>query len=204
MGDDYIWDLDGTLLDSYPVIVSSLEKAAREMGIPAEPDAILKKVKLDSVSGFLREHVESRGVSAEDFMDLYRRNCLEAEAFIRLTPGAAETLNRLREAGGRHFVYTHRGASTRRILEQLGILDAFEDIVTHEAGFPPKPAPDGILYLLAKHRLDPGRTWYAGDRALDIGCGVHAGVRTILYLEPGAVVDPTGREDRVVTSLMDI
>ena len=47
----YIWDLDGTLLDSYGSIVSSLVSVARACGTEDEREEILKAVKQGSVSG---------------------------------------------------------------------------------------------------------------------------------------------------------
>ena len=103
-----------------------------------------------------------------------------------------------------HFVYTHRGASSRPILSRLGILDCFRDIVTAEMKFKPKPSGEGVKYLLEKYGLDPADTWYVGDRAVDMYCAKDAGVNALLYLEPDPVVTPTGVEDRIVRSLREI
>ena len=50
----YIWDLDGTLLDSYGSIVSSLAGVSRECGVQDGREEILKAVKQGSVSAYLR------------------------------------------------------------------------------------------------------------------------------------------------------
>ena len=51
----YIWDLDGTLLDSYGSIVASLAEVAKECGAADSDEKILKAVKQGSVSGYLRD-----------------------------------------------------------------------------------------------------------------------------------------------------
>lgn len=50
----YIWDLDGTLLDSYGSIVSSLVNVAAECGADDSFETILRAVKQGSVSAYLR------------------------------------------------------------------------------------------------------------------------------------------------------
>ena len=200
----YIWDLDGTLLHSYGVITESLAAALAEKGLKPDPEQILQKVKKESVTACIRESAEKTGESPEALMALYRQKCAGRNQSITLTEGAAETLEVLKKAGARHFVYTHRGSSTHGILRRLGIEDCFEDIVTHGDGFAPKPAPDGVLYLMQKYHLDPENTYYVGDRKLDVLCAKNAGVKSILFLEEGSCVEPTGLEDLVVHELAKI
>ena len=65
-------------------------------------------------------------------------------------------------------------------------------------------APDGVLYLTQKYHLDPETTYYVGDRKLDVLCAKNAGVKSILFLEEGSCVEPTGLEDLVVHELTEI
>ncbi|HAX98844.1 MAG TPA: phosphoglycolate phosphatase, partial [Candidatus Atribacteria bacterium] len=38
---EYIWDFDGTLFDTYPVMVKAFQRALRELGIEEKPDTLL-------------------------------------------------------------------------------------------------------------------------------------------------------------------
>ena len=49
-GKTFIWDLDGTLLDSYGVIVSSLRRTLEELNVPMEEDEIRRRATAGSVS----------------------------------------------------------------------------------------------------------------------------------------------------------
>ena len=202
----YIWDLDGTLLDSYGAIVSSLVCAARECGEQDEEAAILKTVKRESVSAYIRELSERTGKDPRELYRLYRLFSHDSrmEAKIGLIPGAAETLEALRNAGARHFVYTHRGSSSGPILDRLGLTPFFEEIVTSEYGLAPKPAGDGVNYLTEKYGLEKAETAYVGDRTLDVACAVNAGVRAVLFLPEGSCVEPAGNEDRVIRTLSEL
>ena len=200
----YIWDLDGTLLDSYAVIVKGAKAAAEDAGLADTEDDVLKGVKQVSVTSYLKGAAERSGIPFEEMKQRYRTHAHALDDEITLIDGAKETLERLRREGAEHFVYTHRGASSRPILQRLGILDCFRDIVTAEAKFAPKPSGEGVRYLLEKYGLDPAETWYVGDRAVDMYCAKDAGVNALLYLEPDPVVSPTGVEDRIVRALREI
>ena len=200
----YIWDLDGTLLDSYEVIVEAAARTAADAGIHDRKEYVLKAVKQGSVTAYMEETGVRCGKPAEEMFERYRQYTHRLDDRIRLISGAKETLERLRRSGAVQFVYTHRGSSSGPILERLGILDYFLEVVTSEYGLPKKPSGRGIRYLLEKYHLDPDQTWYVGDRSLDVQCARDAGVRALLYLEPDSCVSETGLEDRIVHDLREI
>ena len=90
----YIWDLDGTLLDSYGSIVSSLESVSRECGIRDSREDILKAVKQESVSAYLRSLSERTGKSSAFLYERYRDTSHLKIEEIGLIPGAVDTLAR--------------------------------------------------------------------------------------------------------------
>ena len=200
----FIWDLDGTLLDSYGAIVEAAAQTAAEAGLDDSAGEVLKAVKRGSVREYLTDVGARSGRPPEELVDRYRRLTHGLDGSITLIPGAREALEELRHAGAVHFVYTHRGDSSGPILERLGIRDCFREIVTSGRAFRPKPSGEGVRYLTEKYGLDPERTWYVGDRALDVMCAKDAGVKAILYLPPDSCVSPTGREDLIVRDLGEI
>ena len=200
----FIWDLDGTLLDSYGVITSSAVDTLKEHGIAADTDELLRYMKNRSLSSWLRKASAEYGIPFERLLGRYGEITHGRDDLITLAPGAAETLRGIREAGGTNYVYTHRGDSTFRILERLGILGEFADLVTSRDGFAPKPSGDGVRELIRRHGLDPRETCYIGDRPMDIFCARDAGVMAVLYLPEGGCVEPTGQEDRIVSELTQL
>ena len=200
----YIWDLDGTLLDSYGSIVSSLMTVSQEYGMQDSREEIMKTVKQGSVSAYLRNLSERTGKDNAFLFQRYRQVSHEQIDEIGLISGAMETLDALKSAGARHFVYTHRGESSFRILDRLGLTAFFEEIVTSAYGLQPKPSGDGVRYLLDRYGLDRNETAYVGDRPLDVACALDAGVRAVLYLPEGTCVQPTGREDLIIASLEEL
>ena len=200
----YIWDLDGTLFDSYGSIVSSLVEVSGACGATDSEEKILKAVKQGSVSGYLRDLSAATGKNTESLYQLYRQVSHTKTNEITLIPGAAETLKALQEQGAKHFVYTHRGSSTRTLLERLGLTGFFTETVTSENGFRPKPSGEGAAYLAEKYALDRMKTAYVGDRTLDVLCAKDAGMQAILYLPKDSCVAPTGKEDRIIRKLEEL
>ena len=199
-----IWDLDGTLLDSYGAIVAGAAQTSAGAGLRDTEDQVLKAVKQGSVGSYLQDVCLRTGVPVTQLKERYRAYAHALDDRITLVDGAEETLRKLALSGTAHFVYTHRGSTSEPILKRLGILEYFREVVTSEYGFSPKPSGEGVRYLVQKYGLPPNETWYVGDRTLDVYCAKDAGVRALLFLAPGTCVLPTGQEDWVVRGLREI
>lgn len=200
----FIWDLDGTLVDSYPAIVPAVRDAFAEQGLTLDEAWIHEEVIRSSVADLIRRVSAAEGLDAAAAQAAFaRRNDGCVEAIVPM-PHAAETLDALARAGHRNFVCTHRGASCPAILARTGLAPFFTEVVTALAGFPRKPAPDAIRYLLEKYALEPSSSYYVGDRSLDVEAAENAGIGSILYLDPASPGRPTGRESHLVRDLLEI
>ena len=230
----FIWDLDGTLFDSYPAIVPSAREICAEAGANYEESYVRDFVLRTSVNDLLRRVAEEKDLAFEPLKAAFTarsdsrwasiqaiphaRETLAAlraagcrsfvythrGASIQAIPHARETLAALRAAGCRSFVYTHRGASSFAILENTGLAPYLDEVLTSESGFPRKPDPAAILYLLDKYALDPAETYYVGDRRLDMEAAHMAGIGGILFREPGNPTQPLGSERFVIADLREI
>jgi len=200
----FIWDLDGTLLDSYKTIVDGLYDTYKEYGIELNKEEIHEHVITYSVSSFINKMTGVTGISFDEMKKRYSEIGEEKKKDIRLIPDAYETLKVLSERGDKHYVFTHRGKSTESVLKQLGIFECFNEIVTSQSGFARKPEPDGINYFIDKYNLDRKNVYYVGDRTIDMDCAKSAGVNGILYLPENSYCKPNGSETFIISNLMDI
>ena len=192
-----IWDLDGTLIDSYRCIVPSLRQFYEEQGLALDEKDILSEVLRGSVRAFAEAVRQQTGISLDAGMERYREIRMEQEQALAPMPGARAVLDALAAAGVPSFLYTHRGETTAAVLERTGLAGAFCEIVTAESGFPRKPAPDALLYLIRRHGLSPAETCYVGDRQLDMDCAGAAGIRGILFALPGSEHPVSGPYARI-------
>ena len=200
----FIWDLDGTLFDSYPAIVPSAREICAEAGANYEESYVRDFVLRTSVNDLLRRVAEEKDLAFEPLKAAFIARSDSRWASIQAIPHARETLAALRAAGCRSFVYTHRGASSFDILENTGLAPYLDEVLTSESGFPRKPDPAAILYLLDKYALDPAETYYVGDRRLDMEAAHMAGIGGILFREPGNPTQPLGSERFVIADLREI
>lgn len=185
--DTFLWDLDGTLMDTYPGMVVAFCKAAASLGVKVEPDRVLTLMKV-RLGHCCRVIAEEHGLTEEAMLAAFREEEARIDPdLIRPLPGIPEALRALKEQGGRHFAVTHRSTRTAwPYLEHAGLKELFDGGVFPEDGLPSKPAPDMILHLLKKHNLDPEKCVMIGDRPLDIQCGHAAGII-------GCLIDTEGR-----------
>ena len=116
----------------------------------------------------------------EAFLAAYRRHSEEESIEeVHLYPGAREMLEAVARFGGRNYLFTHRGESLFKYLQKDGITALFTDQVTSLDGFPSKPAPDALNFLIQKHGLGRAECVMVGDRMHDIAGGRANGLDTI-------------------------
>lgn len=175
-----IWDFDGTLFDTYPSMVGALSFALSRRGVPADETEILSLFKISA--GVAISHYMEKCSLDENFLAEYRerRREIELEACVPY-PGAAELLTEIVARGGHNYILTHRGDTLFPILARHGLLSLFTECLTAKSGFPRKPDPAAILYLIKKHKIAPADAAMVGDRALDILSGKNAGIAAIDY-----------------------
>lgn len=174
-----IWDFDGTLFDTYPRIVKAIQKALRDFGHKVSYEEIFPLAK-QSISVAMKTLEERYGT--ESLHPRYRHHeDTMSKVDVLPYPGIPQLLTALHQAGCKHYIYTHRGASTHEYIENAGLIPLFADIITKHNGFPAKPAPDAIQSLLKKHDISPIKAAMIGDRDIDVVSGINAGIAGILY-----------------------
>ena len=179
----FIWDLDGTLLDSYEAILSGIEETFGQFSIPYDKEKVREFILKFSVQDLLEQVAEERKLDVEVLNQVRAQSLAEKNAQIVLMPGAREVLAWADEAGIMQFVYTHKGDNAFTILRDLGLECYFTEILTNQSGFARKPNSQAATYLLDKYELDPRTTYYLGDRTLDVKFAQNSGIQSINFLE---------------------
>ena len=179
----FIWDLDGTLLDSYEAILSGIEETFAQFSIPYEKEQVREFILKFSVQDLLVQVAEERKLDVEVLNQVRAQSLAEKNAQVVLMPGAREMLAWADQAGIQQFVYTHKGDNALTILRDLGLESYFTEILTSQSGFARKPNPEAATYQLDKYQLDPEKTYYIGDRTLDVEFAQNSGIQSINFLE---------------------
>ena len=179
----FIWDLDGTLLDSYEAILSGIEETFGQFSIPYDKEKVREFILKFSVQDLLARVAEDRNLDVEVLNQVRAQSLAEKNAQVVLMPGAREMLAWADQAGIQNFVYTHKGDNALTILRDLGLESYFTEILTSQSGFARKPSPEAAIYLLDKYQLNPDNTYYIGDRTLDVEFAQNSGIQSINFLE---------------------
>ena len=179
----FIWDLDGTLLDSYEAILSGIEETFGQFAIPYDKEKVREFILKYSVQDLLVQVAEERKLDVEVLNQVRAQSLAEKNAQVVLMPGAREMLGWADETGIQQFVYTHKGDNAFAILRDLGLESYFTEILTSQSGFARKPSPEAAIYLLDKYQLNPDNTYYIGDRTLDVEFTQNSGIQSLNFLE---------------------
>ena len=179
----FIWDLDGTLLDSYEAILLGIEETFAQFSIPYDKEKVREFILKFSVQDLLEKVAEERKLDVEVLNQVRAQSLAEKNAQVVLMPDARKVLKWADAAGVQQFVYTHKGDNAFTILIDLGLESYFTEILTSQSGFARKPSPEVATYLLDKYQLNPDNTYYIGDRTLDVEFAQNSGIQSINFLE---------------------
>ena len=168
----YLFDVDGTLMDSARDICGAIQEVLRSGGRDDVEDAFLRRyigrhlIDLFLDLGYPREAIDQM---IADYRQIYHAR---KHASTSVIEGVPEMLAGL---GGRKSTATTKGTpTTRAILTQFGLVRYF-DHVQGTDGIPSKPAPDVLLAALNGLSARPTDCLMVGDSPADMEAGRRAG-----------------------------
>ncbi|MEC2054423.1 HAD-IA family hydrolase [Peribacillus psychrosaccharolyticus] len=177
-----IWDFDGTLFDTYPVMANVFREALKEQKIEEPVEEIIKQLRV-SISTALKYYEEKYQITSE-FISNYQKRRIEAELELsRPFDGIQEICKYIHSTNRKNYLFTHRGESSIILLKKYGLVDYFTDFITSKQGFERKPSPYAINYLLNKHNMIHSESIMIGDRELDLLSGKNAKISACYFTE---------------------
>ncbi|HFU3706366.1 TPA: HAD-IA family hydrolase [Streptococcus suis] len=194
----FIWDLDGTLLDSYEAILAGIQETYEQFGLPFDREEVRKYILRYSVKDLLVRDADKYGLDSDELNRVRATSLKEKNTQIPLMAGATEILDWTAQQGIQNFVYTHKSDNAFQVLAELGIAHHFTEILTSDSGFARKPSPEALLFLIDKYGLEKEHTYYIGDRRLDVETAINAGIHSINLQIDGV------EQNWKIVSLLDI
>lgn len=174
-----LFDLDGTLIDSGPMIVASMKHAAQSVLGREIPEEVLAAAV--GGPGLVAQMHALAPDRVDDLVAAYREHNEplhdELEAFWEVI----EVLPRLRGEGRRLGIVTaKRRATVELAFRRLPELESsFDVVITSDDTERHKPAPDPILAALVRLGVAPAEAAYVGDSPFDIRAARAAGVYAV-------------------------
>lgn len=175
----FLFDLDGTLLDSVRLILDSYHHTHRVHGLPARSDQEWLAGLGTPLRVQFRESV-GPGRTMEQLIETYREfNLSNHDAMASAYPDVVEVVRAVHARGIRFGLVTSKNqAGARRGLRLMGIEELFECVVGADDVVHPKPHAEPVLKALAAMQVGKEEAVYIGDSVHDMESGHAAGVRT--------------------------
>jgi pyrophosphatase PpaX len=173
-----LFDLDGTLADTIPLLLASMRAAYAAVGgaVPGEREWLRGMGTPLRAQFLLWEGDDLARVDA--LIAVYREwQVAHLAEFVTEYAGIRELLASLKSAGHPVAIVTGKGDWMARLtLEQVDLLTPFEVIIGAESTTRHKPDPDPLLLCAARLGVDPVRCLYIGDAPNDILAARAAGM----------------------------
>ncbi|MBN2257911.1 MAG: HAD hydrolase-like protein [Anaerolineaceae bacterium] len=186
-----IWDVDGTLFDTYPAISAAILAALAEQGAMIGRE-IVTKMAMTSLGNTLPELADRFKLDPEH-LSIRFNFFLDGTPLgsQRPFPGVRSLLRRVIRNNGLNLISTHRGQdSLIPLLKYHRINSFFADKLTTSDGYPRKPDPAMFNELIARYHLKRTETLAIGDRDLDLEAGKAAGIQTALFGQAPIKTEP--------------
>ena len=174
-----IFDLDGTLIDSMPLVLRAFAHALAPFRPDLDSDGIFQR--LGGPPGRALLELTGDATKAAEAMRRLETFGFENGSLVQPFAGMRALLERLRDGGLRLAVWTGRDRRTTEAILKAHDLGGFFSVVVCGDDLPThKPHPAGLVEILTRLELGPHEALYAGDADADVLGGSEAGVRTVL------------------------
>ena len=181
----YIFDLDGTLINSFRDLCYSINTMLISYSFPIFTiDEVMEMVGKGARNLVTRALPEDKRGDEEfvseallKYQRIYDEHCLDK---VCLYDGLYPVLTRLHDEGKRLAIVTNKDAGHARAIVEKLVPGIFDEVIGYGSGFLHKPSPDAVNCLLEKFGVSRDKTVFVGDMAVDAMCAQNAGVRCAL------------------------
>lgn len=207
-----VFDLDGTLVDTAPDLVATLNLILDREQQPPIPYDVARNLIGGGARKLLERGLEKDGVTVSparldalvaNFIAHYAENIAHGS---RPFEGTLDALDALAADGFRLAVCTNKLEwLSVRLLTELGIAQRFAAICGADTFKIAKPAPGGLIQTIRRAGGDPRRAIMVGDSATDVGAARAAGV-PVICVNFGYTEIPVDqlRPDRIISHMREL
>lgn len=188
----YLFDLDGTLVDTAPDINVSLNFTLAKSGFQSVTEdhtrhwighgarvLIQQALVHQEFDGDVTTQLEQM---LEPFLDHYSEHHAELS---KVYPTVVDTLRALQTRGARLAVVTNKITRlSTQIVDSLNLTAYFDLIVCGDTTPTPKPDPAPVHYCLDRFQVSPQNALFVGDSNTDVGAA-HASGTAIVCMRDG-------------------
>ena len=178
----YVFDLDGTILDTMPDLAIAANEAFGQMGFPMRTQD-----ELLDLMGFGGRYLIQRAVppsaspeQAQETFEIWRSLYIASDyAHTAPFPGVVDALVQLRSRGAKTAVLSNKFHEGVRVLSARHFPGLFDAVRGDAPPVPRKPDPTSLLQILDVLNASPDEAAYIGDTPIDVETARNAGVMAI-------------------------
>lgn len=181
-----LFDLDGTLVDSAPDLLASLQKTLKGFGLAAADEAHVKPYISFGAAAMLKACLPpsvtetERAALLATLLSHYESNIAEHTV---LFAGMAYTLATIESLGLPWGIVTNkRERYTLPLMDALQLSHRAACIISGDTAAKPKPFAEPMLEACKRAAVNPSECVYIGDAQHDIAAGKNANMRTLVAL----------------------
>jgi phosphoglycolate phosphatase len=174
----FIFDLDGTLVNTLEDIAASVNYTLGQLGNRPIPLDAVRQYVGDGIKMLMARSLGGNTARIDEAITIYkdhhRRNLVVHSS---LYPAVRETLE--------HFSSLPMAVVSNKtmefvgpVIDRLGIGQFFKRVLGADYGLPLKPAPDAFQLLMSEFKVPKERTVIVGDGTTDVRAGKAAGIIT--------------------------
>jgi pyrophosphatase PpaX len=171
-----LFDLDGTLIDSGPIILASMQHSVRTvLGREIPPDELGLTI---GGQGIVAQMHAIDAEHADELLEAYKEHNDGLHDTLEAFDDLLALLPSLKAEGRKLGIVTAKRHRTVALaLERFPALEAeFDVVVSHEDTSRHKPDPDPVLFAIERLGAEPAEAAYVGDSPFDIRAAKAAGV----------------------------
>lgn len=181
----FVFDLDGTLLDTLTDLAASVNHALQLHGLPPRSRAEVRRFLGNGVRNLMLQSVGGRLDEAEfeqalsDFRTHYGRHCMDA---TQPFPGIMDLLETLHRRQIPMAIVSNKLQSAVTELNRRFFAQYITTAVGESETVRRKPRPDAVLKALEEMGVQPAEAVYVGDSEVDWETARNAGTQLALVL----------------------
>jgi phosphoglycolate phosphatase len=169
----YLFDLDGTLVDTAPDINAALNFCLQQANLPTVDEDLTRHWVGHGSRVLIRQALQHHHVAHTDidallpaFLDYYTHHLADHS---QIYPSVEQTLSTLAQRGAKLAVVTNKLTElSMPLLEQIGLLPYFDLVVCGDTAAAPKPDPAPVQYCLDTFGVTAAQSLFVGDSETDV------------------------------------